>query len=264
VAVCNADDPAFDLLRVLPADVHLSYGLAHPADLTASAISDSPAGLRFRAHLPGDDVDIVSPLVGRYNVSNILAALSVAHALGLPPSAMRAGVAAMRGVPGRMQRIDRGQPYTVIVDFAHTPNALENALATVRGLTPGKVTVVFGCAGLRDRTKRPLMGAVAGRLADRVVITAEDPRTEPLDEIIEQIAVGCREAGRVEGEGFWRVGDRGEAIARALALSAPGDLVIITGKGPEPTMCFGTTEYPWSDEDATVRHLAGLGYPSMG
>ena len=104
------------------------------------------------------------------------------------------------------------------------------------------------------------MGEVAGRLADRTVITAEDPRTESLDEIMEQIAVGCRQAGRVEGEGFWRVGDRGEAIARALALSAPGDLVIVTGKGQEPSMCFGTTEYPWSDQEETVRRLVGLGY----
>ena len=260
VSVCNADDPAFDLLHAIPADVHLAYGLEHPADLTADAVSNSPAGLSFTAHLPDGALEIVSPLVGLYNVSNILAALSVAHALGLPHEAMRAGVAAMRGVPGRMQRIACGQPFTVIVDFAHTPNALENALTAVRALTAGKVTVVFGCAGLRDRTKRPLMGEAAGRLADRVVITAEDPRTEPLDEIMEQIAAGCRQAGRVEGVDFWRVGDRAEAIGRALALSAPGDLMIVTGKGPEPTMCFGTTEYPWSDEETTAAQLARLGY----
>ncbi len=260
VAVCNADDPSFAFLRAIPADVQLSYGLDQPADVTAGAIGASPAGLHFLARLPGADVDIDSPLVGRYNAANILAALSVAHALGVAPEAMRAGVAAMRGVPGRMQRIDCGQPFTVIVDFAHTPNALENALSTVRALTQGQLSVVFGCAGLRDRGKRPLMGAVAGRLADRTVITAEDPRTEPLDEIMEQVAAGCRASGRVESEGFWRIGDRREAIAFALQQAAPGDLVIITGKGPEPTMCLGTTEYPWSDEEETVARLVWMGF----
>jgi UDP-N-acetylmuramoyl-L-alanyl-D-glutamate--2,6-diaminopimelate ligase len=259
VAACNADDPSYALLSAIPADVRVSYSLQGPADVTAGAIEALPAGLRFRARLPSADVDIDSPLVGRYNASNLLAALAVTHALGVTPEAMRAGVAAMRGVPGRMQLVDCGQPFTVIVDFAHTPNALENALSTVRVLTQGKVTVVFGCAGLRDRGKRPLMGEVAGRLADRTVITAEDPRTEPLDEIMEQVAAGCRASGRVEGEGFWRIGDRREAIALALQMAEPGDLVIITGKGPEPTMCLGTTEYPWSDEAETVAALAKLG-----
>ncbi|NLG26320.1 MAG: UDP-N-acetylmuramoyl-L-alanyl-D-glutamate--2,6-diaminopimelate ligase, partial [Chloroflexi bacterium] len=261
VAVYNADDPSYELLHALPADVQLCYALQRPADVTADQISSSPAGLHLCVRLPGGQMQIDSPLVGRYNAANILAAVTVAHALGVPPEAMAAGIGAMRGVAGRMQRIDCGQPFTVIVDFAHTPNALENALATVRRLTDGRVSVVFGCAGLRDHGKRPLMGEVAGRLADRTVITAEDPRTEPLDEIMEQIAEGCRAAGRLEGQGFWRVGDRGEAIAFALQQATPGDLVIITGKGPEPTMCLGTTEYPWSDEQAAIDVLAALGWP---
>jgi len=260
VSICNADDPAYPLVRAISADVQLAYSLERPADVTADDITPLAGGLRFRAHLPGYDLALDSPLVGRYNVANILAALSAAHALGVEPEAMQRGVANMPGVPGRMQRIDRGQPFIVIVDFAHTPNSLEQALTTARTLTGGQVTVVFGCAGLRDRGKRPLMGAVAGRLADRTVITAEDPRTEPLDEIMEQIAAGCRQAGQVEGEGFWRVGDRAEAIAHALRMAAPGDLVIITGKGPEPTMCLGTTEFPWSDAQTATDVLAALGY----
>jgi UDP-N-acetylmuramoyl-L-alanyl-D-glutamate--2,6-diaminopimelate ligase len=198
--------------------------------------------------------------VGRFNVYNILAAVTATHALGIAPEAMRAGVAAMRGVLGRMERIDLGQPFTVIVDFAHTPNALENALRTVRELAVGRVIVVFGCAGLRDRAKRPWMGEVAGRLADVVVLTAEDPRTEPLEGIIEEIAVGSRRAGSVEGQGFFRVPDRSQAIATALQMAQPGDLVIVTGKGHERSMCFGTTEYPWSDHKAVQKALHQLGY----
>ena len=166
----------------------------------------------------------------------------------------------MGGVLGRMERIDRGQPYVVIVDFAHTPNALENALRAVRELTEKQVIVVFGCAGLRDRGKRPRMGEIAGRLADKVVITAEDPRTESLDEIMAQIAQGCRRAGRVEERNFWRIGDRAQAIAAALEMAQPGDAVIVTGKGHERSMCFGTTEYPWSEHEAIDSALRGLGY----
>ena len=159
-----------------------------------------------------------------------------------------------------MERVDKGQPFTAIIDFAHTPNALEQALTTVRELTEGKVIVVFGCAGLRDTTKRAWMGEIAGRLADKVVITAEDPRTEPLDAIMAEIASGCARAGRIAGQDFWMIADRAEAIAAALSLAQPGDLVITTGKGHERSMCYGTTEYPWSEHEAVSAGLAALGY----
>lgn len=260
VAVTNADDAAFDYLRAIPAEWALSYGLRQPADVSAREIRLSPEGLHFVAQVPGGELPIDSPLVGQFNVYNLLAAIAVAHSQGIPVEAIQAGIREMRGVRGRMERVYRGQPFTVIVDFAHTPNALENALQTVRTLTDGRVAVVFGCAGLRDLAKRPWMGEIAGRLADRTVITAEDPRTESLDDIMEQVAEGCRKAGRVEGRDFWRIGDRGEAIARALAMAQPGDLVMVTGKGHEPTMCFGQTEYPWSDHQAVLEGLAKLGY----
>jgi len=155
-----------------------------------------------------------------------------------------------------MERIDLGQDFTVIIDFAHTPNALKNALEVARTLTTGKLISVFGCAGLRDRDKRPVMGRIAGEMADRIVITAEDPRTEDLNEIMAQIAAGCEEVGCREGKDYWRIGDRGEAIRFALSLAEPGDLVIITGKGHERSMCFGETEYPWSDHEAVTSSLA--------
>lgn len=260
VAVLNADDSSFHHLRPIPADEHLTYGLESPADVMAGEVSSTTEGLAFVAHTPGGDLTVRSPLIGRYNVYNILAAVAVGISQGVPSAAMQQGIEAVRGVVGRMERIDLGQPFTVMVDFAHTPNSLQRALETVRELTPGRVVVVFGCAGLRDRAKRPIMGEIAGRLADRVVITAEDPRTEDLHDIMAQIAMGCEKAGRREGEDYWRIGDRAEAIAFAVRLACPGDLVIVTGKGHEQSMCFGTTEYPWSDHQAVREALETLGH----
>jgi len=260
VAILNRDDRSYGYLKPIPADWQIAYGLGEGADLTAQDIVDTPSGLRFIAVGLGLELPLVSPLVGRYNVYNILAAVAAAHSQGIAPEAIRSGVETMRGVTGRMERIDRGQPFTVIVDFAHTPYSLENALQAARKLTSGRVIVVFGCAGLRDRLKRPWMGEIAGRLADRTIITAEDPRTEPLEAIMEEIAAGCRKAGRAEGEGFWRIGDRAEAIRTALAMAQPGDLVIVTGKAHERSMCFGTVEYPWSDHEAVYAGLRALGY----
>jgi UDP-N-acetylmuramoyl-L-alanyl-D-glutamate--2,6-diaminopimelate ligase len=260
VAVLNADDSSYAYLKPIPADRQISYGLAQPADLTARDIVDSPAGLQFVAVGLGSELPLSSPLVGRYNVHNILAAVAVGLSQGLAPEQIRAGVEAMPGVVGRMERIQRGQPFTVIVDFAHTPYSLESALKAVRALTAGRVIVAFGCAGLRDRLKRPWMGEIAGRLADRTIITAEDPRTEPLEDIMEEIAAGCRQAGRAEGEGYWREGDRQEAIRMALAMAQPGDLVIVTGKAHERSMCFGTVEHPWSDHEAVEEGLRSLGF----
>jgi UDP-N-acetylmuramoyl-L-alanyl-D-glutamate--2,6-diaminopimelate ligase len=164
----------------------------------------------------------------------------------------------MLGIPGRMERVDRGQPFTAIVDFAHTPNSLRRALETARDLVVGgRVTLVFGCAGLRDVEKRPIMGRIAAELADHTILTAEDPRTEDLDAIIEQIAEGCREVGGVEEQDFERVPDRGAALARAVELAGPGDVVIACGKGHEQSMCFGETEYPWDDREALAAALDG-------
>jgi len=142
------------------------------------------------------------------------------------------------------------------VDFAHMPNALRVALETAREIARGKVIVVFGCEGLRDVEKRSLMGEVAGRLADKIVVTAEDPRTESLDAINAQIAQGLERAGRREGADYVVVADRAEAIARAVRTARAGDVVIVTGKGHEKSMCFGETEYPWSDQEAVIKALA--------
>lgn len=272
VAVLNADDNergVFDYLSAIPADEHIVYskdpnfktGDVEPQSRISNfqfaigrEVEHSQRGLRFAVTTPFGDLLVESPLIGRYNVSNILAAVGIGLARRVPFEAMREGIASVRGVTGRMQ-VMQAEPFTVIVDFAHTPNALRVALETARELTRGRVIVVFGCAGLRDVDKRGMMGQVAGKLADRIVVTAEDPRTESLDLINAQIAQGIKREGKREGQDYALVSDRAEAIAGAVKTAVPGDLVIVTGKGHERSMCFGETEYPWSDQDAVMAAL---------
>jgi UDP-N-acetylmuramoyl-L-alanyl-D-glutamate--2,6-diaminopimelate ligase len=255
VSVLNADDPSIDTLRPIPADRHLTYGIGGSADVRATDLALAPDGARFTAVTPDASFSVSLPLPGRYNVSNALCAIAVALSQEIPIEAIRRALAEFPGVPGRMDRIDRGQPFTVIVDFAHTPNSLDQALDAARAMTAGRVISVFGCAGLRDYLKRPVMGEVAGRKADLVVLTAEDPRTESLEAINAEVVKGLERAGKREGEGYFVVLDREEAIAVALRAARPGDVVMITGKGHEQSMCFGTTEYPWSDHAAVERQL---------
>lgn len=250
ISVLNADDPSYSYLRPIPCDRHISYGLDSPADVGADDLKVSASGTTFTAVTPAGTFPVEVALPGRYNVANALAAISVAVGLGVPVEAMQRGLAGVTHVLGRTDRIDEGQRFTAIVDFAHTPNALERVLTLARTMTSGRVIVVFGCAGLRDRGKRPLMGEVAGRLADFTVITAEDPRTESLSHIMAEIAGGLQQAGRREGEGYVPIADRAVAIIFAVNMAARGDLVIVTGKGHEQSMCFGTKEYSWSDHEA--------------
>jgi UDP-N-acetylmuramoyl-L-alanyl-D-glutamate--2,6-diaminopimelate ligase len=220
-------------------------------------------GLRFRAATPEGEVEIASSLAGDYNIANILAAAGAALALGVPLAAIPAGVASLAGVPGRMEAVERGQAFRAVVDFAHTPQALEAVLTAGRREVAGaggRVLVVFGCAGRRDPGKRAAMGRVAGRLADLTVLTAEDPRDEDLGAIIEQSAAGLREEGRVEGEGYFRRPDRFQAIRLACELAGPGDLVLVCGKGHEQSLCFGQIEYPWDDREALAAALTGGSY----
>ncbi|MBN1178747.1 MAG: UDP-N-acetylmuramoyl-L-alanyl-D-glutamate--2,6-diaminopimelate ligase [Anaerolineae bacterium] len=257
VAVLNRDDDSFRYLSPLPADRQITYAIDGPADVTAAGVTYTPAATRFTLRLPQAEVAVETTLVGAYNVSNVLAAAGAGVALGVPPDAIARGIAAVRGVPGRMERIEGGQGFIAIVDFAHTPNALKRTLEAAREMTAGRVIAVFGCAGLRDREKRTLMGRTAGELADVVVLTAEDPRTEDLDQIMAVSAAAAREVGKQDGVDVFRVADRGAAILRACQMARPGDLVIACGKGHEQSMCFGTVEYPWDDREAMRRALRG-------
>jgi len=261
-AVLNADDDySFDYLRAIPVARQIVYSARADAipgleTLQAAQIEHAPNSMRLIVRTPRGETTVHSRLIGQFNASNILAAIGAALALDTPDEAIRAGLAAMPGVPGRMERIDLGQPFTAIVDFAHTPNALEQALRTLRPLTTGRLIVVFGCAGERDIFKRPMMGRVAGHYADVIVLTAEDPRREPLDQIIEQIAAGIDNPSAQ----VLRAPDRGEAIQKACALARPGDIVVSCGKGHEQSMCFGMTETPWDDREAMRQALRHLGF----
>jgi UDP-N-acetylmuramoyl-L-alanyl-D-glutamate--2,6-diaminopimelate ligase len=257
VAVLNRDDDSYRYLSPLPADRTLTYSVAGAADVTARDVQVAPGATRFALHLPEGALPLETALVGVHNVSNILAAAAVGVALELPAAAIVEGVAAVRGVPGRMERIEAGQDFVAVVDFAHTPNALAQALRAAREMAEGRVIVVFGCAGLRDREKRTMMGRTAGELADVAVITAEDPRTENLEDIMAVSAAAAEEAGKREGVDLYRLPDRGEAILLACQMARSGDLVIACGKGHEQSMCFGTTEYPWDDREAMRRALHG-------
>ena len=250
VAVLNADDDSYRYLRPIPADRHLAYSIGGSADVVATGIRHSAADTCFTVQAPGAGLELRTALVGNFNISNILAATTAALALGMPVEAIQQGVWAVKGVIGRMERIDEGQDFTAIVDFAHTPNALQQALETARTLTAGRVITVFGCAGERDRKKRAWMGRISGRLADMTVMTAEDPRTESLEAILAEMARGAEQAGAVEGQSYFRVPDRAEAIQFAVDLARPGDLVITCGKGHEQSMCYGTVETPWSEHKA--------------
>jgi UDP-N-acetylmuramoyl-L-alanyl-D-glutamate--2,6-diaminopimelate ligase len=258
----------------------------------ASDIGHTSHGLIFTARGPSIAQPISSTLVGAYNVSNCLAALGVTIlGLGLAAETAARGIAALPGVPGRMEQLDLGQPFTAIIDFAHTPNALRRVLQTARamvqpapapdpsltdgrspslsptgsGVKSGRVIAVFGSAGLRDVEKRRLMAETSAELADVTILTAEDPRTESLDDILELMAGAARQRGAVEGQTFFRVPDRADALRLAVRLAQAGDLVLACGKGHEQSMCFGTTEYPWDDRVALRAALAeflGLpGYP---
>ena len=250
VSVLNADDDSYAQLKDFPGDVNLTYGIDRPANVHPLDLSLSVDGIRLRAATPAGEVAVASPLLGRYNAYNLLAAIAVAVSQGVRAADIAAGVAAVRGVVGRLERIDLGQDFTAVVDFAHTPNSLRRMLELARQLTTGRVIVTFGCAGLRDWEKRPAMGEVAARLADLTVITSEDPRTEDPEAIMAQVAAGADRGGGREGETYWRVADRAAAIRFAVGLARPGDLVVATGKGHEQSMCWGTVEYPWSEHEA--------------
>lgn len=256
VSVLNRDDTSFDLLQSIPADLKLTYGLSPDVDVRAEDVECATEYSTFRVVTPNGAFAVRTPLVGQFNVYNILAAAAAGLSQHIPLEQIHEGIEAMRGVIGRMERIDLGQDFTVLIDFAHTPNSLERALQAARHMTHGEIIVVFGCAGLRDVYKREMMGRHAGRLADRVVITAEDPRTESLDEIMAAIARGCEAEGKQEGKSYWRIGDRAEAIQFAIDLARPGDLVMTAGKAHEQSMCYGTVEYPWSEHDAVRRALS--------
>ncbi len=258
-AILNHSDASYEFLKSITNVRQVTYGLEPGADVFADDLSSDVKGIKFVVHGRGYDIQIQSPLIGGFHLQNCLAAFTTAvHGLEVSLEDTKRGISALRGIPGRMELIDLGQPFIAIIDFAHTPNALHKALETSRSLTGGRVIAVFGSAGLRDREKRRMMAEISIKLADLTIFTAEDPRTESLEDILEEMATGARRMGGVEGETFFRVPDRGEALRFAVHQAEAGDLVISCGKGHEQSMCFGEVEHPWDDRVALRAALAEL------
>jgi UDP-N-acetylmuramoyl-L-alanyl-D-glutamate--2,6-diaminopimelate ligase len=226
------------------------------ADLSARGVTFDPSGSRFLCMSPEGELDVQTPLPGEFNVSNALAALSVAHALGLDLKDAAQALASAEQVPGRFESIDEGQPFGVIVDYAHTPDSLENVLAAARKLTGRRLISVFGCGGDRDRDKRPLMGRAGADLSDIAVVTSDNPRSEDPNAIIKQIQAGIPESPHAE---VLVDVDRRAAIAEALGRADEGDLVVIAGKGHEQGQEFEDgRKIPFDDRDVARDELRKL------
>jgi UDP-N-acetylmuramoyl-L-alanyl-D-glutamate--2,6-diaminopimelate ligase len=253
-SVVNVDDDHGLRLASEVAGV-TTFAIDHEADWRALDVQTGLDGSAFRVRAPAGEAAVRSPLPGRFNVSNMLAALAAAGALGVGLEDAAAALEGFAAVPGRFEPVDEGQGFAVLVDYAHTPDSLENVLRAARGLTRGRVIVVFGAGGDRDRGKRPLMGEIAARLADAVVVTSDNPRSEDPEAIIAEILQGA-------GAGVEAIVDRRSAIARAIQLADDGDVVVIAGKGHEQGQEFeGGRKLPF--DDVTVAREALRGHATV-
>jgi UDP-N-acetylmuramoyl-L-alanyl-D-glutamate--2,6-diaminopimelate ligase len=264
-AFINLDDAGARAMRGRAAGVHeFTYGFAPEADVCAEDVVTSDAGLAFRVRSPWGDLPVQVPLLGDFNVSNVLAATGAALLAGVPPEAICAALARFPGVPGRLQRLDEGQPFLTVVDFAHNPDSLTQVLRLLRTLVPGRVIAVFGSAGERDVAKRALMGGVCADLADFGIFTDEDPRGEDPCAIVEQIAAGAAARGWRAGADYELLPDRPTALARAVALARPGDAVLLAGKGHENTIVYDGWSLPWDEATEARAALRRQGYGGVG
>lgn len=281
-AVLNIDDGSYQYLSNETAVAQISYGFSENAIVRGRDIRQTNGELTFtidlfrpnpfRANDQTESFAVNSKLIGDYNALNCLAAIAVAsEILHINTGIIADGISSMKSIPGRLEFINMGQNFYSVVDFAHTPNALRNALKAAREFiqvkeTGGRLIAIFGSAGLRDREKRWLMAQISGIEADITILTAEDPRTESLNQILDEMVVGMRSSGGEEGVNFWRISDRREAIRFGVNMAQAGDLILVCGKGHEQSMCFGDIEYAWDDRVALKAALAdrlGLRGPEM-
>jgi len=259
-AVLNADDPYSNRLTGL-AKHTLTYGVENSAHIAAKKFQLSFRGLQFTANTPQGKLQISSALVGRINVYNILAAIGAAQAASISNEIIEKGIRALENVPGRFQRVDMGQPFLVIVDFAHTDDALENLIKTARELNPkGRVITLFGCGGGKDRSKRPIMGEASGRLSDLTILTNDNPRQEDPLKIISDIVVGLQKSNRK----YLIEPDREKAIGLAFDEARAGDIVLLAGKGHEDYQVLGNKTLPWDDRRVARQELRKRGFESQG
>ncbi len=254
-AVLNADDTSFDFLRNKTTGKIISYGVDKKADIN---LNNFPVKSKF---------------IGKFQQYNFLAAAGVASLLKIDKKNIISAIKSYPGIKGRWEELAIHKPFRVIIDFAHKPNALEEVLKAVRSITRRKLIVIFGCAGLRDKLKRPMMGKIAAALSDYVILTAEDPRTEDVRDIINQIAQGCSSGLITEADKknknlkflennekkyYWKIPDRQEAINFSVRrLARKGDVILLCGKGHEKSMCYGKIEYPWDEIKAVEKATNG-------
>ncbi len=254
-AILNLDDPLLrGLEKELPPGRRMTYGLDQGA-LMAPRREISLTGIRATLATPSGAMEIESALIGEYNLYNIMAATAASIALGIPPEAIIRGIKDLALVPGRMERVGKGKPW-VLVDYAHKPEALEKSITAIKRLAAGRVLVVFGCGGDRDRSKRAPMGRIAVQLADLAIITSDNPRTEDPREIIEEIEKGAQQ---VSARRYLVIPDRREAIKRAITLAREEDCVLITGKGHEQYQIIGADRVPFDDREEARGALAERG-----
>lgn len=266
VAVVNADDPSADRFvvaaRAAGARV-VTYGLIAAADVRGRGLVEDDVGVTFEVDGPDGHATLRLELLGRFNVHNALAVIALGAGLGLDPAAVRAGLASVTAIPGRMERVTLGQPFEVIVDYAHSPASLETVLdqlGSAASARDGGVIAVFGSAGERDTAKRPLMGRIAAERCRLVIVTDEDPRGEDRDAILAEIAAGARSAGALPDEAILLIADRRAAIATAVQQAAPGDTVLLAGKGHERSIIGPDGPAPWDERAEAEAALHALGF----
>lgn len=260
-AVLNSDDIRWRYLAELAAPARvITYGIDALADVQAEILSADATGSRLRITALGERADLALPLVGRFNVYNALAACAAGLAAGATLDHAVRALTRARAVRGRMEPVDLGQPFSVVVDYAHTAESLDKVLALLRPLTAGKLISVFGSAGERDRSKRPALAEVAARHADFFVITQEDPRLEDPERILAEIEHGAIHAGKERGSDYEVIDDRRAAIAAAIERAGPGDTVVLTGKGHESSIIVGEQKRPWDEAEAARAALRARGF----
>jgi UDP-N-acetylmuramoyl-L-alanyl-D-glutamate--2,6-diaminopimelate ligase len=249
LSVINIDDPAGNALASKLSGNVMTYGLSNSCDVKGEIVREDSSGIKLKAHTPIGEIDIESPLLGSHNAYNILAATGAAIGEGFTREEISSGIASLKNVPGRLETINEGQPFTVLVDYAHTDDALSNVLRATRKFTEGRVIVVFGCGGDRDKGKREKMGRVAQTLSDVAIVTSDNPRTENPEAIINDIEKGLLEGmkGQKDLRHYIKISDRKEAIREAITMAKPGDSVLIAGKGHEHYQMVGKEKFPFND-----------------
>jgi len=259
-AIVNSDDPSGARIASLSAAPVWTYGIQGRADLRAEQVRLTLNGTTFTAATPAGTFPVESHLVGEHNVYNLLAAIGVALHEGASVDQLRQAVTCVTNVPGRFERVMAGQPFTIVVDYAHTEDALVRLLTAAQALKAGRIITVFGCGGDRDRGKRPKMGRAAVQLSDVVILTSDNPRTENPLSILDEVEVGVREALQQRSHvTYQKVADRREAIATAMRTAQPGDMVLIAGKGHEDYQIIGTKKFHFDDREVArdaIRELS--------